>query len=215
MIGSGLGLLLKGRLTEQFSQSLLRVIGLCICIVGISSALQGDIMLLIVSMALGTSVGELLRIEDGLNRFGSFLQRKLSKGGESTFSEGFVTATLLFCVGAMAVVGSIDSGLRDDQSVIVTKSILDAVSSMILASSLGIGVLFSAFSVLIYQGSLELFAGFLQNVFTPALVMQISAVGGVMILGIGVNMALDAKLRIANCLPGLLFAAGYYYLFIR
>ena len=172
-------------------------------------------MLLIVSMALGTLIGELLRIEDHLNRFGAWLQSKMSKGETSSFSEGFVTATLLFCVGAMAVVGSIDSGLRNDQSVIVTKSILDAVSSMILASSLGLGVLFSAFAVLLYQGSLELFAGFLQNVFTPTLIMQISGVGGVMILGIGLNMVMDAKLRVANFLPGLLVAAGYYVLFMR
>ena len=207
--------MLKGRLTDQFSKSILRAIGLCICIIGISGALRGDIMLLIVSMSLGTFLGELLRIEDGLNRFGGWLQSKLSKGKESSFSEGFITATLLFGVGAMAVVGSIDSGLRDDQSVIVTKSIIDAVSAMILGSSLGVGVLFSAFPILLYQGSLELFAGFMQHIFTPALTVQISAIGGVMILGIGVNMVLNAKLRVANFLPGFLVAAGYYYLFLR
>lgn len=207
--------MLKGRLTDRFSGSILRAIGLCICIIGISGALRGDVMLLIVSMSLGTFLGELLRIEDGLNRAGAWLQGKLSKGEKSSFSEGFITSTLLFCVGAMAVVGSIDSGLRDDQSIIITKSIIDAVSATILASSLGIGVLFSAFAVFLYQGSLELFAGLLQNVFTPALVTQISAVGGVMILGIGVNMVLDAKLRVANFLPGFLIAGGYYYLFLR
>jgi len=207
--------MLKGRLSDRFSEAILRAIGLCICIIGIASALRGDIMLLVVAMSLGTFIGELLRIEDGLNRFGAWMQSKLSRGGESSFSEGFVTATLLFCVGAMAVVGSIDSGLRDDQSVIITKSILDAVSSVILASSLGIGVLFSAFAVLFYQGSLELFAGLLQNIFTPALVMQISAVGGVMILGIGANMVVSAKIRVANLLPGFFIAAGYYYLFLR
>jgi len=215
LAGGGLGLLLKGRLTDQFSKSILRAIGLCICIIGISGALRGDVMLLIVSMSLGTFLGELLRIEAGLNRAGEWLQNKISKGKESSFSEGFITATLLFCVGAMAVVGSIESGLLDDQSVVVTKSIIDAVSAMILASSLGVGVLFSAFAVFLYQGSLELFAGFLQHIFTPALTLQISAVGGVMILGIGMNMVLDAKLRVANFLPGFLVAAGYYYWFLR
>jgi len=112
-------------------------------------------------------------------------------------------------------VGSIESGLRDDQSVIMTKSILDGVTSVIFASSMGIGVLFSAFSVLLYQGGIEFFAGHLQNLLTPALIMQISAVGGVMILGIGVNMTLNAKIRVANLLPGFLFAAGYYYLFLQ
>ena len=207
--------MLKGKLSDQFSKSILRAIGLCICIIGISGALRGDIMLLIVSMSLGTFLGELFRIENGLNHFGVRLQSKLSKEGESTFSEGFVTATLLFCVGAMAVVGSIDSGLRDDQNIIITKSIIDAVSAMILASSLGVGVLFSAFAVIIYQGSLELFAGFLYNIFTLSLTVQISAVGGVMILGIGANMVVNAKLRVANFLPGFLVAIGYYYLFLR
>jgi len=215
LVGGGLGLLLKGKLSDQFSKSILRAIGLCICIIGISGALRGDIMLLIVSMSLGTFLGELFRIENGLNHFGVRLQSKLSKEGESTFSEGFVTATLLFCVGAMAVVGSIDSGLRDDQNIIITKSIIDAVSAMILASSLGVGVLFSAFAVIIYQGSLELFAGFLYNIFTLSLTVQISAVGGVMILGIGANMVVNAKLRVANFLPGFLVAIGYYYLFLR
>ena len=173
-------------------------------------------MLLVLSLALGAFTGELLRIDDGLNRFGLWAQTRLSKGGEeSTFSEGFVTTTLLFCVGAMAVVGSIDSGLRNDQSVILTKSVLDFVGSMIFASSLGVGVLFSAVPVLLYQGTLEFFAGFLQYVLTPDLVVQISAVGGVMILGIGANMVVNAKIKVANLLPGFLVAAGYYYLLLR
>ena len=215
LAGGGLGLVLKGKISDKFAEAIIRALGLGIMIIGISGALQGDVMLLIISLALGTLTGELLRIEGGLNRLGAWAQTRLSKGDEgSTFAEGFITATLLFCVGAMAVVGSIDSGLQDDQSIIVTKSILDGTSAMIFASSMGFGVLFSAIPVFLYQGSIEFFAGHLQGVLTPSLITQISAIGGVMILGIGANMTLNAKIRVANFLPGFLFAAGYYYLLL-
>ena len=215
LLGGGLGLLLKGKIQEKSSETILRALGLVVCVIGLSGALRGDIMLLVVALALGAFTGELLQIDAGLHRLGRWAQDKLSAKDEiSSFAEGFVTATLLFCVGAMAVVGSIESGLRDDQSILLTKSIIDAVSAMLFASSLGLGVLFSAFPLFIYQGSIEFFAGFLQDVFTYELITQISAVGGVMILGIGLNLAVNAKLKVANFLPGFLFAAGYYYLFL-
>ena len=215
LIGGGLGLLLKGRITDQYTQSIIRVLGLCVCVIGVAGAIEGDFMLLVVSLALGAFAGELLHIDDGLNRFGLWVQGKLSRNDKDTlFAEGFIAATLLFCVGAMAIVGSIDSGLRDDQSIIFTKSVIDGVSAMIFASSFGVGVLFSAAAVLMYQGIIEFFAGYLQNVFTLELITQISAVGGVMILAIGLNMALNAKLKTANLLPGFIFAAGYCYIII-
>ncbi|MCL2828435.1 MAG: DUF554 domain-containing protein [Oscillospiraceae bacterium] len=216
LAGGGVGLLLRGKLTDKLSTGIIRAIGLCIIVIGVSGALEGDIMLMVVSLALGTLIGELLRIEGGLNNLGLRLQKKMSAGDENTsFAEGFVTATLLFCVGAMAIVGSIDSGLRGDHSIIITKSILDAVAALLLASTFGVGVLFSAVAVFFYQGSIELFAGNLQGVLTPALTAQISAVGGVMILAIGLNMTLNAKIKTANLLPGFLFAVGYYILFVR
>jgi len=215
LVGGSIGLLFKGRIPDKISASITRAIGLCICIIGISGALNGDIMLLVVSLVLGAISGELLAIDEKLTNLGNFLQKKLTRNkSESKFAEGFVTATLLFCVGAMAVVGSIEGGLRNDYGVIVTKSILDATASMIFASYLGVGVLFSAFSVLIYQGTIEFFAGFLQNVLTTSLITQISAAGGVMILALGVNMVVETKIKVANLLPGLVFAAGYYFLFI-
>ena len=193
----------------------MRAIGLCICIIGISGALKGDFMLLVVSLALGSFTGELIDIDKQLNSLGLFMQKKLSRGDKNSgFTEGFVAATLLFCVGAMAVVGSIDSGLRNDRSIIFTKSILDGVSAMVFASAFGFGVLFSALAVLIYQGGIEFFAGYLQNVLTDGLILQISAAGNVMILGIGLNMTVNAGIKVANLLPGLFVAAGYYYLFL-
>ncbi|MCL1878555.1 MAG: DUF554 domain-containing protein [Defluviitaleaceae bacterium] len=214
LAGGAVGLLLKGRINEKITAAIIRAMGLCVCIIGISGALGGDIMLMVTSLALGVLVGELLRIDDHLNAFGLFLQKKFTKGdGESTFAQGFVSSTLLFCVGAMAIVGSLDSGLRDDQSIITAKSLIDGVASVAFASTFGIGVLFSAVAVFLYQGSIELFAAQLQDVFSDALIAQLSGIGGVMILGIGANMALGAQIRVANMLPGFLFAGGYYVIF--
>jgi len=214
LLGGGIGLLAKGRISARISENIARALGLCVCIIGVSGALKGDIMLMVVSMALGTLTGEFIDIDGWLNKLGAFMQKKLSRNENSMFAEGFVTATLLFCVGAMAVVGSIDSGLRHDHSVIFTKSMLDGVSAMAFSSCFGIGVLLSALPVLIYQGSIEFFAGYLTNVLTNDLITQIAAVGSVMILGIGFNMALNAKIKVANFLPGLIFAVGYFYLFL-
>jgi uncharacterized membrane protein YqgA involved in biofilm formation len=215
LLGGGIGLLLKGRIPKKFAEHIARSIGLCVCIIGIAGAIKGDFMLLAVSLALGTLTGELLYIEEGLNKLGLWMQNRWSRNeAHSTFAEGFVVSTLLFCVGAMAVVGSLESGLGQGRDLIFAKSVLDGVSSMVLASTLGLGVLLSAGVILLYQGSIEAFAGSLQNVLTPPLIVQISAAGGVMILGIGLNMTLNAKIRVANLLPGLLFAAGYYNLFI-
>ena len=215
LLGGSIGLLLKGRIPKNFAENILRAIGLCVCIIGISSAIKGDLMLLVVSLALGALAGELLCIEDGLNKLGKWMQESFSRQDEeSAFAEGFVTATLLFCVGAMSIIGSIDSGLGNDRSMIYTKSILDGIGAMVFASYLGFGVLFSAIVILVYQGSIEIFAGYLQTVLTPDLITHFSAAGGVMVLAIGLNMLLNAKIKVANLLPGLLFAVGYYYLLL-
>jgi uncharacterized membrane protein YqgA involved in biofilm formation len=217
LAGGSLGLLLKGRMTEKLSQGLMRALGLCVSIIGISGALRGDIILMVIAIAIGTISGELIGIDAALNRLGTWVQHRFSKNTEgSTFAQGFVASTLLFCVGAMAVVGSIDSGLMGDQTIIISKSIIDAVSAMALASTMGAGVLFSAIIVLLYQGSIEFFASYLQDVFTTTLIAQISAVGGVMILGIGINMVIaqESKIKVANLLPSFIFAVAYYYLFM-
>ena len=214
LAGGMIGLLLKGGISENLSKSLMKVIGLCIMVIGISGALHGDLMLLVVSLAAGTVAGEFTAIDNKLNRFGMWVQTRLQGNDKnSTFAEGFAGASLLFCVGAMAIVGSINSGMNNDLSIIFTKSILDGISAMVLASSLGVGVLFSAAAVFIYQGTIELFSGFLQHAFTTELIVQISAAGGVMILGIGINMVFDnVKIKVANSLPGLVFAWLYYLL---
>ena len=214
VIGGGIGLLLKGKIKDKFTHSIIKVLGLCVFVIGASGAINGDIMLLVVSLTLGTFAGELIGIDENLNKFGLFVQNKLSQSGSnSTFAEGFVMTTLLYCVGAMAIVGSIDAGLRGEYGTIFTKSVLDGVSAIIFASTMGVGVLFSGAAVLVYQGSIEFFAGFLQHLFTPGLITQISAVGGVMILAISFNMVLDTKLKVANMLPSFLFSIFYYFVF--
>ncbi|MCL2099239.1 MAG: DUF554 domain-containing protein [Oscillospiraceae bacterium] len=213
--GGLLGLLFKGRLSRETAENITRALGLCVCIIGISGALKGDIMLLVISLALGAFTGGLLDIDGRLNGLGLWLQKKISRDkntGNNSFAEGFVAASLLFCVGAMAIVGSIESGLRNDQSIIFTKSVIDGVSAVVFASSFGAGVLFAAAAVFVYQGSIEFFAGYLQNILTDELITQLSAAGGVMIFAIGLNMAASAGIKTANLLPGFLFAAGYYYL---
>ena len=217
LLGGAAGLLAKGRISEKISENITRAMGLCVCVIGFSGAIKGDFMLLVASLALGALTGELLDIEGALNRLGLFLQEKLSGNqGNSKFAEGFVMATLLFCVGAMAVVGAIDSGLKNDHTVLMTKSMIDGVSAMVIASLYGFGTLLSAAAILLYEGSIEIFARYLQNVLTADLITQISAAGSVMIIGIGFNMALSGvRIRVANLLPGLIFAVGYYYLFMR
>ena len=212
LVGGGIGLLLKGRIPKHIPENIARAIGLCVCVIGVAGAIKGDFMLMAVSLALGTLTGELLHIEETLNKWGIGMQKTLSRSEEgSTFAEGFVQATVLFCVGAMAIIGSIESGLGLDRSIIFTKSILDGMTAMVLASSLGLGVLFSAGAIFLYQGTIEIFAGSMQKILTEPLITQISATGGVMIFAIGLNMALNAKIKVANLLPGILFAAGYYF----
>ena len=218
LVGGVVGLLLKGRISKNAMANVMKAIGLCVAIIGISGALNGDIMLLVSSLALGTFAGELINLHNLLERLGENLKNKFAKQNNpntpNTFAEGFVVATLLFCVGAMAIVGSLEAGINNDYNIIFTKSIIDGASAMIFASLFGYGVLFSAVAVLLYQGFLEFFASHMQHIMTDSLITQISAVGGIMILAIGVNMVMDTKIRVANFLPSVIVAIGYYLLFV-
>jgi len=219
LTGGAIGLLVNKGIPKRFSTAILTGVGLCTLYIGISGALQSENpIILVLSIVLGVATGTALRLDDGLNALGVKLEKKFAptggNNGNTSLAQGFVTGSLLFCVGAMAVVGSIEGGLRNDYSIIVTKSIIDGVAAMVFASYLGFGVLFSAFAVLIYQGTIEFFAGFLQNILVDSLVIQISAAGGIMILALGVNMTVGTKMKVANFLPGLIFAAVYYVIFL-
>lgn len=215
LLGSLVGLLFRKGIPERISRAMMLAIGLCTLYIGVDGALEGsNTIVLILSMVFGTLIGTLLDLDDKINRVGQFIERKMKKEGEKTsIAEGFMTASLLFCVGAMTIVGSLNAGLTGDNTLIFTKSILDLISSCLLASTLGIGVMFAAVFVLLVQGGLVLLAGLLQNVLTDqALIAEITCAGSVMIIGLGLNILGITKLKVANFLPALLLVPLFYRL---
>lgn len=211
LVGSALGLLCKKGISERFTNAILTGIGLCTVYMGISGALQGEnTLILILSIVLGAITGTLLDIDHNISRLGKRLSRQKDSQQDiherSSFAEGFVTACLMFCIGSMTIVGSFNAGLTGDQEMLFTKSLLDFISSIVLSVSLGIGVLFSAIFVLVFQGALVLLAGILQPVLTGAAVAEIICVGSVMMIALGFNIMGITKIKTANYLPALLFA---------
>ncbi|MBF4695004.1 DUF554 domain-containing protein [Fusibacter ferrireducens] len=208
--GGLVGVLLKGGLPEKISQSIMQGMGLCIILIGMSGALSGTsyIMEIIFFVVIGTAVGEVIDIEKRLERLGDHLQSKYASEG-STFSKGFVTASLLYCVGAMAIMGALESGLNGNHEILFAKSILDGIISIIFASTLGVGVIFSAVTVFIYEGTITLAAGGLKQLLTDPVVTQMSATGGLLILGLGISMLGNIKLKIGNMLPSVLLPIVY------
>ena len=180
-------------------------LALCTMYIGISGALEGtDTLQMIISIAVGALIGEIIDIDKWLEKLGAFLESKFNKEGKSgSIAQGFITSSLLFCVGAMAIVGSLESGLKGDNTTLFTKSILDGISSIIFTSTLGIGVIFSIGTVLIYQGGIAICAGMLSNVLSSVVITNMSAVGGLLILGLGLNMLGVTKIKIANMLPAI------------
>ena len=156
-------------------------------------------------------IGEFLKIEDYLEKLGKWLESKLSSKGDG-FSKGFVTASLLFCVGSMAIVGSLESGLSGNHQTLFAKSVLDGVSAMVFASSLGVGVMFSAVSVLMYQGIITLSAGLIKPFLMPEVIAQMSAVGGLLIAAIAFNILEIRKIRVGNMLPAIFIPLIYFIL---
>ncbi|AJG98366.1 hypothetical protein LF65_01763 [Clostridium beijerinckii] len=208
--GCLIGLIVKGRLTEKISSTIMNGLALCVLYIGISGALKGkDTLQIIICIALGALIGEVIDIDRRLNDLGNMIERKINgkrknnSNDKISISEGFVTSSLLFCVGAMAVVGSLESGLQGNNSTLFAKSILDGVSSIIFASSLGIGVMLSSIAIFIYQGSITLLAGGLSTILTDNVISNMSAVGSLLIVGLGFNMLGISKIKVANLLPGI------------
>ena len=199
IIGCLVGLIVKGRLTEKISTTIMNGIALCVLYIGISGALDGgDTLIMIISIAIGALIGEIIDIDKWLNRLGYYLESKFKSDKDSSISiaEGFITSSLLFCVGAMSIVGALESGLKGSYDTLFTKSILDGISSIIFTSSLGISVIF-------YQGSITLGAGLLSGVLSNSVITNMSAVGGLLIIGLGLNMLGITKIKIANLLPAI------------
>lgn len=215
IIGSSIGLILKKGIPERISRAAMTAIGICTLYIGIDGALSGEnTIVLILSMVFGTITGTAVDIDGKIEKLGLFIENKMKKKGEKgTVAQGFITGSLLFCIGAMTIVGSLNAGLSGDNELLITKSILDLISSCMLASTLGIGVIFAAIFVLIYQGGLVLLAGLLQNVLTDtALIAEITCAGSVMIIALGLNILGITKIKVANFLPALLLVPLFFYL---
>jgi uncharacterized membrane protein YqgA involved in biofilm formation len=207
--GSLLGFLLKGGIPERVNETIMKGLSLCVLIIGISGAIKSNNMLLVIcSVVIGGLIGEIIDIDKGLKKLGLFIESKLSgRGGK--VSEGFITASLVYCVGAMAIVGSLESGLSGNHKTLFAKSMIDGISSIMFTSTLGIGVALSAVSVFIYQGIITLTASMLQGLLIPAVVAEISAVGSLLIVGLAFNMLEVSKIKVANLLPAVLIPIFY------
>lgn len=212
MFGGTIGTLFSKKLSERYSEIILQAIALSVLLLGLLNAFETkNVLLLIVAMALGSLIGEWINIEDKLNKLGHRIQDAFGHSN-GKIAEGFVMATLVYCVGSMAILGAIESGISNDHTTLFAKSILDGVSSLVFASTLGIGVAFSAISVVLYQGTITLLAGQMSDVLTPVMIRELSAVGGLLIMTIGLNILKVTKIRVGNMLPAVFIPVIYYLL---
>ena len=212
LAGSALGILLGKGLPERMNRTVMCGLGLAVVLIGLSGALKSaDTLCVIVCMAAGSLLGSALDIERQLDRLGKFAERKLGRlAGESNISKGFVTASLVFCVGAMAIVGSIDSGIRGDHSTLIAKAVIDGIASVFFASTLGVGVALSAVSVLIYEGAITLLSSLLAPVLTETVILEMGGVGGLLVAAIGFNMFYeDHHIPVGNMLPAIFLPMAY------
>ena len=211
LVGSGLGLLLRKGIPERLKTTVMLAMGLSVVLIGVSGAIKtADTMCVVVSMAVGSLLGSALDIERHLDDLGKFAERKLGGSGtEGSISKGFVTASLVFCVGAMAIVGAIDSGINGNHTTLITKGIIDGISAIIFTSTLGIGVALSAVAVFVYQGLIALLATWVAPILTDTVVNEMSAVGGLLIIGIGLNLIYDKHIPVGNMLPAIFMPLIY------
>lgn len=209
LLGGGAGLLLGNRVSGRFQQTMNQGLSLCILLIGISGALDSsDTVGAIVCMVLGALIGEACDIERRLNGLGEWVQRRM-RGRGSNIAQGFVASSLLFCVGAMSIVGSLDAGLFGKYDTLIAKSMLDGVSALLMSATLGAGVLMSACTVLVYQGGIALLAGLVAPALSDAAVALMSGVGGLLIAGLGLNLLGVSRVKVGNLLPAVLLPLAY------
>ena len=213
LLGSIIGLIFKNKISDRFSTVITQALALCVLGIGISNVLaSSDTLCVIVCLVLGTMIGEALRIEQRLDRAGEFLRRKLIKENSgSRFTEGFVTATLLYCIGAMAITGSIEAGLNHNYSIIISKGVIDGVTSITFAAAMGVGVAFSIVPLIIYQGAITLLASVVGPYLSEVVIAAMTATGGTLIMGLAVNMLNipNVKIRVGNMLPAIFLPIIY------
>lgn len=208
IVGAFTGRILGSGLPENVRDTVMQAIGLGVLLIGIQMALEtSNVIIVIISLVLGGIIGELVRLEYWLEQLGQWLQDKFSKEhGENLFAKGFITASLVYCVGAMAIMGAIESGLTGNHQTLYAKSILDGVSAIMFSSTLGIGVAFAAVPVLLYQGTITLLAAWVQQFLTATVIAEMKAVGGILIFAIGLNILQIRSIKVGNLLPSIIFA---------
>lgn len=207
ILGTVLGLTFRSKIPQKLTDAVMTAVGLCTMYIGISGTLGGqNTVVLIISMALGTIAGTAVDIDDKLNRFGDFVSGKFkSKSAGVSLSEGFVTASLLFCVGSMTIVGGLNAGLSNDNTMFFTKAVLDFISATMLSATLGIGVALAAGTVFFYQGAIVLLARLIAPFLTEFVISELNCAGSLMILALGLNIVGISKFKVANFLPALVF----------
>ena len=216
LVGGTIGTLFKKGIPEKITNALMVGIGLCVIYIGISGAFEGkNTLVLILSIVFGAIAGTVIDIDALINRFAKWVETKFNKKDSKKVSiaEGLVTATLLFCVGSMTVVGSLNAGLKGDNEMLLTKAALDAVTSVVLASTLGVGVILSAGSVLVIQGGLVLLSGLLNGILSEAAINEMTCAGSVIIIAIGLNLTGISKFKVANYIPAIFFAPLFNWIF--
>jgi len=213
VVGGLIGFFFKNVIPAKLSDSLLKASAMAVLAVGIKLSLQGDnLTLMIISIILGTFIGELIDIEGKLENLGNGIESKLKNKG-SNVTQGFVSCTLIFCIGSMAIVGSIQSGLTGNHEILFSKAVLDGIISITMAVSMGIGVVFSSISVFIYQGTITILAQFLTSVLSDIVIKEMTAVGGVLIMVISLNFLEIKRIKVGNMLPAVFIPIIYYMIF--
>jgi uncharacterized membrane protein YqgA involved in biofilm formation len=214
IIGSIIGLIIRSKLPKRITKTAFQGVGLFTIILGIMMAIKTtNLLIMIFSIVIGSIFGELIDIDKWINNFGEWLKNKF-KTKNQKFSEGLVTAFLLYCMGSMTILGAIEEGLGGVPNLLVAKSILDGFSSIVLAATLGFGVIFSSIPLLIYQGGLTLLASNIQNSLTDIIVNEITAVGGIILLGLGIQLLEIKKIKVINMIPSMIIAGILTYLFL-
>jgi len=214
IIGSIVGLIVHTKIPEKITNTAFYAVGLFTIILGIMMAIKtSNLLIMIFSIVIGAIIGEIFDLDKRINNFGEWLKKKF-KTKNDKFSEGFVTAFLLFCMGSMTILGAIEDGIYGTPNLLVAKSILDGFSSIVLSATMGIGVLFSFIPLLIYQGGITIFASSMQVFFTDLIINELTAVGGIILLGLGITMLEIKKIRILNMLPSLIIVVILAYLFL-
>lgn len=215
LLGSALGLLFGSRIKENYTQGIMMAIALCTFVIGVQSAVQtSNILIVMICLAIGTVIGVSLKLDERMNGASDRIKKKLkgTRLGEGPFAEAFMTTTMLFCVGTMTVIGSIEAGLNHHYDILIAKSIMDFMSALIFSAALGAGVLLSAVSVLVIQGGIAMLSSVAAPVLTTQVVTEMSAVGGTLFIGMAINLLgiSDKKIKIGDMLPGIFLPILYF-----